>query len=78
MSKAILSIDVSKKDLSLCLFFQDKHYTKKISNDLEGFKTLKTWLHSKDIVDLIACLEATGHYGRKLLTFYTHDGTIIF
>lgn len=73
MSKAILGIDVSKNDLSLCLLLGKNSHQKKVSNDLKGFTTLKAWVESKNVINLLVCLEATGHYGEKVADFlYSH------
>lgn len=73
MSKAILGIDVSKRDLSLCLLIEEKYHQKKIANTLSGFNILKAWLESMGVTELRACLEATGHYGEKIANFlYSH------
>lgn len=49
MSKVIIGIDVSKRDLSVAL--QGKAYYKKckISNDLKGFEIQSDWLKDQVI-----------------------------
>jgi len=44
MSKCILGIDVSKKELSVALLKDDRLIEKKVSNSKSGFKTLASFL----------------------------------
>jgi transposase len=67
MSKTILGVDISKDTFDVVLFFEGKKAKHKIfTNNLEGFKKLKTWL-SKTTVH--ACMEATGTYGYELAEY---------
>ena len=80
MSKTILGIDVSKKDLALALLVNEKIYKTKILNNQEGFLELLKWLDKHKIKEVTACLEATGHYGQQIadfLYFHNHKVSII-
>lgn len=73
MSKSILGIDVSKKELMLALLLTDNSiHKRKFSNDEQGFKEILKWLKSKKINQVKACMEATGDYGTKLADFLYH------
>ena len=75
MSKSILGIDVSKKELMLALLLDDNSiHKKKFSNDQQGFKEILKWLKSRKIEQVKACMEATGDYGTKLADFLYDKG----
>jgi len=44
MSKIVVGIDVSKKDLSITMIVNDKSYYCNITNDTKGFKEFSKWL----------------------------------
>jgi transposase len=69
MSKAILGIDVSKKELETALVFEERTLTHKFANSLKGCKLLQGWLTSLHIKQVHACLEATGTYGEAVAEF---------
>lgn len=71
MSKSILGIDVSKKDLMLALLLCDNSIRKKkFTNNEQGFKSILKWLKLFNFSQLKVCMEATGEYGTKLADFY--------
>jgi len=75
MSKAILGIDVSKKELVVALFMCDSSiHKKKFSNDKAGFNSLLNWLRIKKVNDIKACMEATGNYSTAIADFLYNLG----
>jgi transposase len=74
MTKPILGIDVSKKDLSLALTFNGSLKRLKISNDANGFKELTAWLKKENVTHLKACMEATGSYGERIADYLYEQG----
>lgn len=80
MTKVILGIDVSKKELSLALLINETFKKKRISNDEQGFEELLNWLKQLNISKVEACMEATGHYGTKVANFlfqHNHEVSIV-
>jgi transposase len=69
MSKPILGIDVSKKDLSLALILNGSYKKLKISNDCKGFQALTAWLKKEKVDQVKACMEATGSYGEGIADY---------
>ena len=74
MSKNILGIDVSKKELVVALIIVDKIYKNKFSNDKQGFLKLCQWMKTIGADKVTACMEATGSYGEKCADFLHHKG----
>ncbi len=64
-----LGIDISKLDLSVSLLIDKKHYQTKVDNNQQGFSNLTKWLHKHNAVQVQACMEATGIYGKALADF---------
>ena len=70
MSKTILGIDVSKKELVVALLMKDSSiHKKKFANDKGGFNSLLKWLKFKKINDIKICMEATGNYSTAIADF---------
>ena len=69
MSKPILGVDVSKLDLSISLLIDKKYYQTKIDNNQQGFKALIKWLQKHEVTKVVACIEATGSYGKSFADF---------
>lgn len=70
-----LGLDVSKLWFDVCLLSPgQKPVRSKFSNNLQGFKQLRKWLHGIGIADIHACLEPTGPYSRALAKFLFHEG----
>ncbi len=67
--KAIIGIDISKKDFSIALIIGDSAKKAKFSNDSKGFNELYCWLGKLGITKVKACMEATGSYGELLADF---------
>jgi len=60
----ILGIDVSKAKLDVCLLRDDQRPAiKTFANTPNGFGQLVQWVQQRQVNELHACLEATGHYG---------------
>ena len=60
MSKMILGIDVSKKELVVALLIKDSSiHKKKFANNNEGFNNLLKWLKIKGVSNVKVCMEAT-------------------
>lgn len=74
MSKAVLGIDVAKSKLDVALMLNGKALMKKFDNSIKGFKLLQGWLASLKIVQVHACLEATGAYGDAVAEFLYERG----
>jgi transposase len=62
MSKVVVGIDVSKKDLSITMIVNDKSYYCNITNDTKGFKEFSRWLKLYKVERVKACMESTGIY----------------
>jgi len=73
MSKNILGIDVAKLKLDVVLLSENKSLSKEFDNLPKGFKLLQRWLQSLQIIQVHACLEATGIYGAAA-NFLHHQG----
>lgn len=74
MSKTVLGIDVAKSKLDVALMLNGKALMKKFDNSIKGFKLLQGWLASLKIVQVHACLEATGAYGDAVAEFLYERG----
>ena len=74
MSKTVLGIDVAKSKLDVALMLNSKALMKKFDNSIKGFKLLQGWLASLKIVQVHACLEATGAYGDAVAEFLYERG----
>ena len=74
MSRICLGIDVSKKTLDAALIFNGKTLSKQFKNSLDGFNLLAAWLASLNIVEVHACLEATGSYSEQVALFLHERG----
>jgi transposase len=67
--KAIMGIDISKKDFVVALIIGDASKKAKFSNDSKGFNELYSWIDKLCITQVKACMEATGSYGELLADF---------
>jgi transposase len=66
MSAPVLGIDIAKQKMEVALLVEGKVKNKAFKNTTEGFETLALWLRRLGIVQVQACLEATGNYGEDL------------
>ena len=72
MSAPILGIDIAKQRMEVALLVDGKVKNKSFKNTMEGFEALSLWLKRLGILQVQACLEATGNYGEDL-TIYLHE-----
>lgn len=76
-----LGIDIAKLTFDAALLTADgkpKHRT--FPNNEEGFHALIAWLRQnliKELTQVHACLEATGHYGQALAYFLVKQGSTV-
>jgi transposase len=66
---AILGIDISKKKFDVALLVKNKINHKIYANNEEGFNLLETWLISRNVKKVHACMESTGIYSQGLANF---------
>jgi len=71
-TKMYLGLDVSKAKIDCALLFNGKIKSKVVSNNSEGFETLKQWLTKQGASRVHACCEATGTYS-DAIALYLHD-----
>lgn len=73
--KYTLGIDVAKAKLDVALRLPNgKIRSKVIENTPQGFETLMAWLAKHDVVELHACMEATGTYWEAVAEFLGDAG----
>ncbi|WP_250125066.1 transposase [Chroococcidiopsis sp. CCMEE 29] len=78
MDKAILGIDVGKSKIHVCLLAPNgKSKPKAFSNTTQGHQDLLSWLKRQGIIEVHACMEATGSYGNALARFLYEQGNTI-
>ncbi|MDR1034471.1 MAG: IS110 family transposase [Holosporales bacterium] len=70
MSKYVLGIDVSKKDLSIALLINGKFHEKTVENSSQGFHSLMKFIKSKTSEKHIIYLESTGIYSEDISDFF--------
>jgi transposase len=72
MSAPVLGIDIAKQRIEVALLVDGKVKNKSFKNTTEGFEALALWLRKLGILQVQACLEATGNYGEGL-GIYLHE-----
>jgi transposase len=72
--KAIMGINISKKDFVVALIIGNVSKKAKFPNDSKGFNNLELWLNKLSINQIKACMEATGSYGEQLADFLYNKG----
>lgn len=77
MEQAILGIDVAKQKLDVALLQSQKTLTRQFDNSLSGFQQLHAWLTSLHVVQVHACLEATGSYGDAVALFLHESAHLV-
>ena len=71
--EAVLGIDIAKAKFTVTLLTSDgKRRRKTCPNTAAGFEELAAWLQRQRVLQVHACLEATGTYGEALAT-WLHD-----
>lgn len=73
-SLSTLGIDVAKKSFRVALHHQAKVRHKLFANTPAGFAELSQWLEKQGLLQVQACLEATGSYSDALARFLHHCG----
>ena len=71
---SVVGIDVSKESVDVCLIgvVDGALFHQKVTNNLQGFQKMKTWLkqYSCELEsDTLVCMEHTGLYTRKLVHY---------
>lgn len=73
--KHILGIDVAKAKLDCALRLADgRMRSKVVANTGQGFELLSAWLAKHGVVDLQACMEATGTYWEAVAEYLAEAG----
>jgi transposase len=72
--KAIMGIDISKKDFVVALIISNSNKKAKFANDPKGFNDLYCWITDLGVSQVKACMEATGSYGERLADFLYNKG----
>lgn len=72
--KAIVGIDISKKNFTIALMLESKVKKNEFDNNEHGFMELKDWLTGSGVVEARICMEATGSYGERLADFLYYNG----
>jgi transposase len=73
-SPHILGIDIAKVKFDVALIIKDKFKSKVFSNTCEGFALLSQWLAQHGVLQLHACMEATGVYWQVLAEYLADAG----
>jgi transposase len=71
---SILGIDIAKLKFDVALIVKDKFKSKVFPNTLEGFALLSQWLTHHGVLQLHACMEATGVYWEALAEYLADAG----
>jgi len=70
MSLQTLGIDVAKLKFNVCLIREDGRLKHRVlANTEAGFRDLSEWLNKNKVIQVHACLEATGTYSEALATY---------
>jgi transposase len=72
-----LGLDVAKAKIDCALLFNGKVKSKVVSNNNEGFETLKQWLIKQGANHVHACCEATGTYSDAIALFLHDQGHVV-
>ena len=77
MKTMFLGLDVAKAKVDCALLFNGKVKSKVVSNNQQGFETLRQWLVKNGVVRLHACCEATGTYSEAIALFLHDQGHVM-
>lgn len=69
MSRCVLGMDVSKKDISLALLKDNRFFEKTIPNSPSGFKEILNFLQKHNSLKAEGFLESTGSYSEAIADF---------
>ncbi len=70
----ILGIGISKKQFDVALLKEGKLQNKIFTNCFQGFNQLDVWVKKYGDIKILACMEATGFYGKSLAEFLYSRG----
>ena len=70
----VIGIDVSKKQLDVCVIFDGKIKKKIVDNSVSGFKSLRNWISKNNIKNPHICMESTGCYSEGVAEFFHELG----
>jgi transposase len=75
----ILGIDVSKKQLDVCVLQADEQrMSLKVNNTPAGFEKLMQWLKKKNVEPVAAGLESTGVYSMGIAVSLHEQGMVVY
>jgi len=77
MTLPSLGIDISKETFDVELKVGDKPRHKRFSNQITGFEALSAWLSKYGVLQIHACLEATGTYGEAVALYLRNQGHFV-
>jgi transposase len=69
-----LGIDISKDSFHVELSLHEKLRHRKFANRQQGFDELRSWLTKHEVMQVHACLEATGPYSEELALYLHRQG----
>ncbi len=70
MDLHILGVDIAKLKFNVCLIRDDGRLRHRVfANNSTGFSQLSEWLTKNQVIQVHACLEATGTYSEALATY---------
>ena len=69
MALPILGIDIAQQTFQVSLRQAGQVQRQEFRNQAAGFADLSTWLARHGVVQVQACLEATGRYGEALTAY---------
>lgn len=72
-----LGIDISKNSFHVELSVDEKLRHRRFVNRQEGFVELQSWLTKHKVLQVHACLEATGPYGEELALYLHQQGHMV-
>ena len=72
-----LGLDVAKAKIDCALLLNGKVKSKVVTNNPEGFETLRQWLAKQDASRVHACCEATGTYSEAIALFLHERGHVV-
>lgn len=73
----VLGIDVSKADFHACLLQDNRQSKKSFPNAPAGYRQLHNWLRNRGVLEIHACMEATGAYWLGLAVALYESGETV-
>ena len=77
MSRCVLGMDISKKDICLALLKDNRFFEKTIPNSLSGFKEILNFLRKHNAEKTECFLESTGSYSEAIADFLFDNKFIV-